>query len=517
MEEEKQKNRIENDIRNNNLNTQNSTKNLNNQTTEKNANNHINIQHSNVINRIPKATQNIRKSQSGLNNIGEKSIHNSRVGGIQIGENFTNTDEPRSEEEKNIDNSEENIAGQNIRSYTSMETGNSSITAKLIWKKIPLKAKLIIAGIAASLVLMTIFIIVLISPLMSLGIIKLSNNGSTGSSAYGDYTNIKEKNTYWWPVGSSETRTENGVTYADGEPVSITITSEFGGDDGFRTSNHNGLDISPGTGGIGTVNVIAAEEGEVVYPSSDSDVQYNDNGYYGNTDGGGFGNYVRILHADGTYTVYAHMAKNSITVRSGDKVKQGQVIGKIGNSGSSTGAHLHFGVMVNGSYVDPSNYISATNPRPKSKYGGSVDGDSNKQSVCLTLRANGISENGIIALMTNINHESSFDYNAYGDYENGVPTSYGLCQWHNERWNNLKTTFPNNYDTIGGQVGFLLYELENNYPTLYKGVSEGTSSSKELTYDFCYNFERPNDTKNTCTKRGESSSEFVNYVKNGCK
>ena len=211
------------------------------------------------------------------------------------------------------------------------------------------------------------------------------------------------------------------------------------------------------------------------------------------------------------------MAKNSITVRSGDKVKQGQVIGKIGNSGSSTGAHLHFGVMVNGSYVDPSNYISATNPRPKSKYGGSVDGDSNKQSVCLTLRANGISENGITALMTNINHESSFDYNAYGDYENGVPTSYGLCQWHNERWNNLKTTFPNNYDTIGGQISFLLYELENNYPTLYKGVSEGTSSSKELTYDFCYNFERPNDTKNTCTKRGESSSEFVNYVKNGCK
>lgn len=63
--------------------------------------------------------------------------------------------------------------------------------------------------------------------------------------------------------------------------------------------------------------------------------------------------------------------------------------------------------------------------------------------------------------MTNINHESSFNYEALGDYSNGVATSYGLCQWHNERWNNLKTTFPNNYNTIGGQISFLLYELEN--------------------------------------------------------
>ena len=55
-----------------------------------------------------------------------------------------------------------------------------------------------------------------------------------------------------------------------------------------------------------------------------------------------------IAHDDGTTTVYGHMAKNSIIVRTGDKVEQGQVIGKIGNSGSSTGAHLHFGVMING-------------------------------------------------------------------------------------------------------------------------------------------------------------------------
>ena len=143
------------------------------------------------------------------------------------------------------------------------ETNVKSKVIKETWKKIPLKAKLIIIAVLASLIFTAVFVIILISPLISLGIINISNNSSSGSLSYRDYTNIKEKNTYWWPVGSSETRTENGVTYADGEPVSITITSEFGGDDGFRTSNHNGLDISPGTGGIGTVNVIAAEEGEV--------------------------------------------------------------------------------------------------------------------------------------------------------------------------------------------------------------------------------------------------------------
>lgn len=383
-------------------------------------------------------------------------------------------------------------------------------------KQVNTTQKIIIICIAILIIFFpVIFIVVLTSPLW---IDNIDIGDSSGNSyVYNNYSKVKEKNTYWWPVGSSETRTENGITYADGEPVSVTITSEFGGDDGFRTSDHNGLDISPGDGGIGTVNVIAAEEGEVVHPTSDSDVQYEDNGFYGNKDGGGFGNYVKILHSDGTYTVYAHMAKNSITVRSGDKVKQGQVIGKVGNSGSSTGAHLHFGVMINGSYVDPSNYISATNTRPKSKYSNTVTGDSNKQSVCLTLKENGISENGIIALMTNISHESSFNYDALGDYSGSEATSYGLCQWHNERWNNLKTTFPNNYNTIGGQISFLLYELENGYPTLYNNINSGNTSSSDLAYDFCHDFERPADTENTCTKRKESSSNFVNYVKNGCK
>jgi len=56
------------------------------------------------------------------------------------------------------------------------------------------------------------------------------------------------------------------------------------------------------------------------------------------------GNYVFLKIAEGTYAFYAHMIPGSITVRIGDRVSAGQVIGKFGNSGNSTGPHLHFEV-----------------------------------------------------------------------------------------------------------------------------------------------------------------------------
>ncbi|NHK31762.1 MAG: M23 family metallopeptidase [Asgard group archaeon] len=57
------------------------------------------------------------------------------------------------------------------------------------------------------------------------------------------------------------------------------------------------------------------------------------------------GNYVVIKHPNKEYSLYAHLATDSVTVEKGEKVKQGQVIGKLGNSGNSTGPHLHFQLM----------------------------------------------------------------------------------------------------------------------------------------------------------------------------
>ena len=174
-------------------------------------------------------------------------------------------------------------------------------------------------------------------------------------------------NSYWWPIGSAEVTTQNGVTFASGNPVASEITAFFAGNDDVHQGDHGAIDIS-NDNGVGGTNIIAAKDGVVIYPTDDSQTKYADNGYIGNNDGGGYGNYVVIEHSDGNYTYYGHMAEGSITVRAGDSVKQGQVIGKMGHSGNSTGVHLHFEVRSGGNTstnrVDPLDYVSIDNPRP---------------------------------------------------------------------------------------------------------------------------------------------------------
>jgi len=58
-------------------------------------------------------------------------------------------------------------------------------------------------------------------------------------------------------------------------------------------------------------------------------------------------NVVRIMHDDGSHAVYAHLNLNSVRVRPGDRVERGQYIADSGNTGYSSGPHLHFAVMVN--------------------------------------------------------------------------------------------------------------------------------------------------------------------------
>lgn len=112
-----------------------------------------------------------------------------------------------------------------------------------------------------------------------------------------------------------------------------TITSTFGERWG---KNHNGLDIAGNTGDP----VMAALDGKV------KSTFYERNGY---------GNVVILEHEGGIETRYAHMSK--IGVKTGDTVKKGNIVGKVGSTGRSTGPHLHFEVRVNGSPVDPEKYI----------------------------------------------------------------------------------------------------------------------------------------------------------------
>jgi murein DD-endopeptidase MepM/ murein hydrolase activator NlpD len=71
--------------------------------------------------------------------------------------------------------------------------------------------------------------------------------------------------------------------------------------------------------------------------------------------GGGYGRHVRIDHGNGVVSVYAHLARTEVRV--GERVARGQVIGRVGSTGRSTGPHLHYEVRVAGKPVDPRGFL----------------------------------------------------------------------------------------------------------------------------------------------------------------
>lgn len=78
---------------------------------------------------------------------------------------------------------------------------------------------------------------------------------------------------------------------------------------------------------------------------------------------GSYGNYVKLKHDDGYYTLYAHMAYNTVRVKVGNKVKRGQILGYMGNTGYSFGGHLHFEVRNKlDERIDPTSYLDKDLP-----------------------------------------------------------------------------------------------------------------------------------------------------------
>jgi murein DD-endopeptidase MepM/ murein hydrolase activator NlpD len=126
------------------------------------------------------------------------------------------------------------------------------------------------------------------------------------------------------------------------QPIALNDLTRFGSAFGKRLhpilhiwKEHTGVDLTAPTG----TKIYASGDG-IVFKAGDSD--------------GGYGNIVKINHGFGYTTFYAHM--KDIYVRPGQKVKRGDIIGTVGNTGLSTSPHLHYEVRINNVPVDPVNF-----------------------------------------------------------------------------------------------------------------------------------------------------------------
>ncbi|HWO84477.1 MAG TPA: peptidoglycan DD-metalloendopeptidase family protein [Solirubrobacterales bacterium] len=133
------------------------------------------------------------------------------------------------------------------------------------------------------------------------------------------------------PAGPMQSPSAAGFIW----PVEGTVTSGFG----YRWGRmHEGIDISVPEG----TPIRAAADGTVILEQSEYE-------------SGGYGNYTCIDHGGGLSTCYAHQSSFAASV--GAQVSQGDVIGYSGNTGHSTGPHLHFEVRINGAPTDPLGYL----------------------------------------------------------------------------------------------------------------------------------------------------------------
>ena len=171
---------------------------------------------------------------------------------------------------------------------------------------------------------------------------KVTSRGSSSTSKKTSSSTTKKTTTTTKKTTTSRSSTTkktsstslNGVKLTV-KPVSGIITSRFGSRESIRSSGHKGLDIAAKKG----TKIKAAAGGTVIFA-----------GY-----SGAYGYVVKISHGSGIKTYYAHCSK--LYVKTGDTVSAGDVIAAVGSTGRSTGSHLHFEVVKNGTSVNPQNYL----------------------------------------------------------------------------------------------------------------------------------------------------------------
>jgi murein DD-endopeptidase MepM/ murein hydrolase activator NlpD len=143
------------------------------------------------------------------------------------------------------------------------------------------------------------------------------------------------------PRSSSTVRNQAPAISSDSViwPMNGVVTAEFGIPHRPWQHRHTGIDISSGHRS-GVTPITPYKKGKV----SEIVKSYR-----------GLGNYVVVDHGDGFVSVYSHLSR--ITARKGQEVVPGNVLGYEGNTGATTGPHLHFEIRLNGKHVNPRNHI----------------------------------------------------------------------------------------------------------------------------------------------------------------
>lgn len=132
---------------------------------------------------------------------------------------------------------------------------------------------------------------------------------------------------------------------------------------GYKKGYHDGIDLV--NQGYTLGYVVAHSSGVVVSCRRDYKTQ--------DKTGDSYGNYVKIKHDDGYYTLYAHLAYNTVTVKNGDRVSRGQVIGYMGATGRATAGHLHWEVRNKSDVrIDPTPYLDKDLPNGDVDYTGVI-------------------------------------------------------------------------------------------------------------------------------------------------
>lgn len=166
------------------------------------------------------------------------------------------------------------------------------------------------------------------------------------------------------------------------------------------SSKHQAVDI---VGKNNTLDYIVAHTDGVVVMSVTG--KKNNKGSIGNES---YGNFVKIKHSSNYYTLYAHM--KNVKVKVGSKVKKGQIIGYMSDSGNAYGKHLHFEVMKGNKRLNPKKYLDSNLPNQTEYYA----------------RYTG-SSNSIVDALKSLNINSSFNNRKSIAIKNGITNYKGTA------------------------------------------------------------------------------------------